>query len=171
MHLSYTTHIASLHYIENFSTYVVSRRHQHIAYFTTSLQEHREVNRSKDQGKKKKHRRFLERSNEIMESSINTAKLKGQMVKVNPVFPRNVSRHVGLNRFEPDFPRNVSRHIYPLCNMGLCASIRLVFLTLVSHCFAFHRNVKFFKCQSLYGKNPEKVYRQQTFRVNCRRYG
>ena len=147
MHLSYTTHIASLHYIENFSTYVVSRRHLHIAYFTTSLQEHREAKRSKDQGKKK-HRRFLERSNEVMEFSINTAKLKGQKVKVNPVFPRNVSRHVGLNRFEPDFPRNVSRHIDPVCNMGLCASIRLVFLTLVSHCFAFHRNVKCVNCRN-----------------------
>ena len=120
---------------------------------------------------KKKHRRFLERSNEVMEFSINTAKLKGQKVKVIPVFPRNVSRHVGLNRFKPDFPRNVSRHIDPVCNMGLCASIRFVFLTLVSHCFAFHRNVKCFKCETLYGKNPEKVHRQQTFRVNCRRYG
>ena len=100
--------------------------------------------RSKGQGQQNKHRRFLERSNDVMELSINTAKLKGQKVNVNPVFPRNVSRHVGLNRFEPDFPRNVSRHIDPVCNMGLCASIRLVFLTLVSHCFAFHRNVKFF---------------------------
>ena len=127
--------------------------------------------RSKGQGQQNKHRRFLERSNDVMEFSINTAKLKGQNVKVNPVFQRNVSRHVGLNRFEPDFPRNVSRLIDPVCNMGLCASIRLDFLTLVSHCFAFQRNVKFFKCETLYGKNPEKVHRQQTFRVNCRRYG
>ena len=50
MHVTYATHIASLHYIENFSTYVVSRRHLHMAYFTTSLQEHREVKRSKGQG-------------------------------------------------------------------------------------------------------------------------
>ena len=104
------------------------------------------INAARSKGQKvkvkKKHRRFLEYSNEIMEFSINTAKLKGQKVKVNPVFPRNVSRHGGLNRFEPDFPRNVSRHIDTVCHMGLCASIRLVFLTLVSHCFAFHRNVK-----------------------------
>ena len=125
MNVSNTTHIASLHYIENFSMYVVSRRHLHIAYNDTSLHKHR--TRSKGQKVKvnKKHRRFLESSNEVIEFSINTAKLKGQKVKVNPVFPRNVSRHID-----------------PVCNMGLCASIRLVFLTLVSHCFAFHRNVK-----------------------------
>ena len=139
MHVSYTTHIASLHYIENFSTYIVSRRHLYVAYNDTSLQKHREVKRSRSI---KKHRRFLERSNEVMEFSINT---RGQKVKVNPVFPQNVSRHVGLNRFEPvstglnrfepDIPRNVSRHIDPVCNMGLCTSIRLVFLILVSHCW------------------------------------
>ena len=112
--------------------------------------------RSKGQSQQNKHCRFLERLNEAMEFSINTAKLKGQRVKVNPVFPRNMSRHVGLNRFEPYFPRNVSRHIDPVCNMGLCASIRLVFLTLVSHCFAFHRNVNFFKCETLREKTQKK---------------
>ena len=127
MHVSYRTHIASMHYTENFSTYVVSRRHLHIAYNDTSLQEHCEVKRSKGQGQQNKHRRFLERLNEVMEFSINTTKLKCQKVKVNPVFPRNLSRHVGLNRFEPYFPRNVSRHIDPVCYIGLCASIRLVF--------------------------------------------
>ena len=75
VHVSYTTHIASLHYIENFSTYVVSRRHLHIAYFTTSLQEHREVKRSRST---KNHRRFLERSNEVMEFSIINSTSKGQ---------------------------------------------------------------------------------------------
>ena len=107
--------------------------------------------RSKCQGQQNKHRRFLERSNDVMEFSINTAKLKGQKVKVNPVFPRNVSRHVGLNRFEPDFPRNVSRHIDPVCNMGLCATIRLV--------FAFHRNVKceiFFNVKLSTGETQKK---------------
>ena len=47
VHISYTTHIASLHYIENLSTYFVSRRHLRTVYFTTSLQEHREVNKTK----------------------------------------------------------------------------------------------------------------------------
>ena len=47
------------------STYVVSRQHLHIAYNDTCLQEHREVNRSKGQGQQNKHRRFLERSNEV----------------------------------------------------------------------------------------------------------
>ena len=87
MHVSYKSHIASLHYIENFSTYVVSRRHLHIAYFTT---------RSKGQGQQNKHRRFLERSNEVMEFLINTARSKGQKVKVKPVFPRNVSSCMSL---------------------------------------------------------------------------
>ena len=89
-----------------------------------------------------KHRRFLERSNEVMEFSINIARSKGQNVKVNPVFPRNVSRHID-----------------PVCNMGLCASIRLVSLTLVSHCFTFHRNVKcefFFNVKLSTGKTQKK---------------
>ena len=55
MHVSYTTHIASLHYIENFSTYVVSRRSRST----------------------KKQGRFRERSTEVMELSINTASSKG----------------------------------------------------------------------------------------------
>ena len=39
VHVSYRTHIASLHYTENFSTYVVSRRHLHlhIAYNARTL--------------------------------------------------------------------------------------------------------------------------------------
>ena len=40
--------------------------------------------------------RFLERSNEVMEFSINTARSKGQKVKVKPVFPRNVSSCMSL---------------------------------------------------------------------------
>ena len=64
------------------------------------------------------HRRFLERSNEVMEFSINIARSKGQKVKVKPVFPRNVSScmslfgivlhatrvmyvRIGSNRFKP----------------------------------------------------------------------
>ena len=76
VYVSYTTHIASLHYIENFSTYVVSRRHLRIVYNDTSLHNHCEVKRSK--GQQNKHRRFLERSNEVMEFSINIARSKGQ---------------------------------------------------------------------------------------------
>ena len=53
MHVSYTTFISSLHYIENFSTYVVSCGHLHIAYNDKSLHEHREVKMSKGQGIKK----------------------------------------------------------------------------------------------------------------------
>ena len=37
------------------------------------------------QGQTKKHRRFLERSNEVMEFSINITRSKGQKVKVKPV--------------------------------------------------------------------------------------
>ena len=59
--------------IENFSTYVVSRRHIYTAYNDTSLQEHREVKRSRST-----KCRFLERSNEVMEFSINIARSKGQ---------------------------------------------------------------------------------------------
>ena len=41
-------------------------------------------------------RHFLERSNEVMEFSINIARSKGQKVKVKPVFPRNVSSCMSL---------------------------------------------------------------------------
>ena len=77
VHAAGKTHIVSLHYIENFSTHVVSHQHLYIAYNDTSLHEHREVKRSKGQGQQK-HRRFLERSNEVVEFSINTASSKGQ---------------------------------------------------------------------------------------------
>ena len=73
MHVSYTTHIASLHYIENFTTYVVSRRNLYTAYNDTSLQEHSEVKRSRST-----KCRFLERLNEVMEFSTNIARSKGQ---------------------------------------------------------------------------------------------
>ena len=52
--------------------------------------------RSNGQGQQNKHHRFMERSNEFMEFSINTARSKGQKVKVKPVFPRNVSRCMSL---------------------------------------------------------------------------
>ena len=49
VHESYTTHIASLHYIDNFLTYVVSRRSR----------------------SRKKHRRFMEHSNEEDQTDSN----------------------------------------------------------------------------------------------------
>ena len=78
MHVSYTTHIASLHYIENLSMYVVSRRDLHIATNDTSLHEHSEVNRSKGQGQQKTPHLSgtFERSHGIF--FINTARSKGQ---------------------------------------------------------------------------------------------
>ena len=75
VHVSYTTHITSLHYIENFSTYVVSCRHLHIAYFTTSLHEHREIKRSRS--KTPPLSRTFERSHGIFHNT-NTARSKGQ---------------------------------------------------------------------------------------------
>ena len=69
MHVSYKTHIASLYYIKNFSTYVVSRRSRStnfVAFWN------------------------------VMEFSINIARSKGQKVKVKPVFPRNVSSCMSL---------------------------------------------------------------------------
>ena len=42
VHVSYTTHITSSHYLKNFSL-----RHLHIAYFTRNLQERREVKTSR----------------------------------------------------------------------------------------------------------------------------
>ena len=41
-------------------------------------------------------RRFLERSNEVMEFSINNARSKLQKVKVKPVIPRNMSSCMSL---------------------------------------------------------------------------
>ena len=88
MHVSYATHIALLYYIENVSTYVVSRRHLYIAYFTTSLQEHREVKRSRSTKQTPSLSGTFERSHGIF---LNTARSKGQKVKVKLVFPRNMS--------------------------------------------------------------------------------
>ena len=53
VHVNYTTHIASFHYIDNFSTYVVSHRHLYITYNDTSLHKRREVKISKDQCQQK----------------------------------------------------------------------------------------------------------------------
>ena len=56
MHVSYTTHIASLYYIENFSTYVVSQRSRSTPLSGTFERSHgifhqqREIKRSKGQG-------------------------------------------------------------------------------------------------------------------------
>ena len=41
IHVGYTTHIASSHYIENFSLYVVSCRHLYIAYTASVLHKYR----------------------------------------------------------------------------------------------------------------------------------
>ena len=107
VHVSYATHIASLHYIENRSTYFVSRRHLRTAYFTTSLQK----------------------------------TPRGQKVKVNKT---NTAAFWNV--------RTKSRLFTQLADWNLADE---------SSCMQWEKH----------GKNPEKVHRQQTFRVNCRRYG
>ena len=93
MHVRYTTLIASLHYIENFSTYVVSHRHLRIAYNDTSLHNHREVKRSRSTKQTPPLSGTFERSHGIFHKHPRS---KGQKVKVKPVFPRNVSRCMSL---------------------------------------------------------------------------
>ena len=58
---------------------------------------------------KKKTRRFLERSNEVMEFSINTARSKGQGQQKTPPLSGTFERR-GSNRFKP------VQHL-PLCDM------------------------------------------------------
>ena len=92
MHVSYSTHIASLLYIENFSTYAVSRRHVHIAYNDTSLHKHREVKMSRSTIKTSSLSGTFERSHGIFHNQREVKRSKS-----NQFFPRNVSRHIEIS--------------------------------------------------------------------------
>ena len=141
MHVSYKTHIASLHYIENFSTYIVSRRSRSpplsgtfershgIFHKHPSLQEHREVKRSRST-KQNKHRRFLERSNEVTPfHPASRLKPSGRKFvhaagKVSGLWLVRSTRLVFFDTGQS-----------LLVDFCLCASTRLVFFTLVSRCW------------------------------------
>ena len=108
VHVSYATHIASLHYIENFSTYVVLRGHLYIAYNDTSLLEHREVKRSRSIMHK------YRRTCELCVSYASCMSLFGIVLHAVHVIITCYTRvvHVlcvrtGLDRFEPHFSRNM----------------------------------------------------------------
>ena len=95
------------------------------------------MNTARSKGQGQQHRRFLERSNEIMEFSINTAMSKCQKVKVKPVFPRNVSRHIEMS-YVSTFLKFIT-HLF-LSHFVYTASVStfLKFLTLISISFCLY---------------------------------
>ena len=98
--------------------------------------------RSKGQGQQNKHRRFLERSNEVMEFSINTPKLKvkrSRSTQFSRKMCQDTSVWIGLNQ--------ISREMCPDTSIRYVTwASALPFVLSFWHCFAFHRNVKWEIC-------------------------